>query len=327
MRWIFVLLLGLMVGACDNSLDLNAEWQDIPIVYGLISASAENQYIRVEKAFLDAARPAAEIAVIPDSIYYANLKVSIVNLDNNEEFDLVEIDGNDEGLPREDGAFADSPNILYKITSESMDLSPGQNLELQIDRGENKASVTANTTVIDTVIITLPNNRVNFSYTNNFRVQWFPKSTGNEPSIYDVGMQINYSEELIDDPDADEVYKSLFWLISKNVSDTEVLRLGREFYVFLDNNLQPDPNVRRTFRGIDVVIDAGGEEILDYTRVGQANLGITASQEIPFYTNLSEGRGIFSSRNRQVEKGVLLSPIAKDSLVNGVFTKDLNFKN
>ena len=312
--------------SCDNTLDLNAEWQDIPIVYGLLSATDDVQYIRVEKAFLDPTEGAPEVALIPDSIYYTNLEVSLINTSTNSISRLTEIDGADEGLPRGEGAFATTPNILYKIDSDDLVIKPGQSYELQINRGEAKSLVRAFTTVIDTILISQPGARINFNYTSNFRVQWFPKSTGNEPKVFDAGMVIRYDEEQANVPDSPVEQKSIFWLIDKNINDTEILTSGKEFFIFLSNNLTADPNIRRTFRGMDVVVDAGGQEILDYTRVGQANLGITASQEIPFYTNISEGRGIFSSRNRKVKTGILLTEVAKDSLVNGIFTKQLNFK-
>lgn len=328
MRYIYLgVLFCLVFLSCDNTLDLNADWEDIPIVYGLLSATEDVQYIRVEKAFLDPVKSGLEVALISDSIYYQSLDVSLVNTSTNEAFRLEEVDGADYGLPRGEGAFATIPNILYRIDSEDLVIKPGESYELQINRGESKPLVTAFATVIDTVLISQPGARINFTYSSNFRIQWFPKTTGNDPKIYDAGMVIRYDEEQANVPDSPVESKSIFWLIDKEISDTELLTSGREFYVFLSNNLEADPNILRTFRGMDVVIDAGGPEILDYTRVGQANLGITASQEIPFYTNISEGRGIFSSRNRKVKTGILLSPVAKDSLVNGVFTKQLNFKN
>lgn len=326
MKFFWCLLVGLFLSACGNEIDLNADWKDIPIVYGLLSASDTAQYIRVEKAFLDPQKAAGEIALIPDSIYYKNLKVSLLNMNTNETIMLQEVDGKNEGLVREDGAFATEPNTLYKLSSKEYKIKPGQKYELQIDRGESKDLVFAETTVIDTVIISLPGVRINFDYTSTFRVQWFPKITINAPSIYDVSMAIRYDEVNVLDPQFPIEHKTIIWPVGKNIDDTELLKLGKEFYLFLGNNLEPKNGINRIFVGIDVLVDAGGEEILNYVRVGQANLGITASQEIPFYTNLSEGRGIFSSRNQKVKKGVLLSSIAMDSLVNGQFTKQLNFR-
>jgi hypothetical protein len=327
MKMIFGFLSFLILFSCSNELDLTAEWKDIPIVYALLSVSDSDQYIRVERAFLDPLTSGEEIALIPDSLYYDNLEVTLVNLSNNSSAKLMKVFGEDEGLPRNEGAFARIPNILYKLEQNSLEISPGDQYELTIDRGESKVLITASTTIIDTILISLPGARINMDYESNFRVQWFPKTTGNDPSMYDVSMLINYEEFRLDDPDSPVTQKSELWLLSKNVMNTELQTSGLAFFNILAESLEKDVNIARIFKGIDVIIDAGGEEILDYVRIGDANLGITASQEIPFYTNISEGRGIFSSRNRKIKKRVLLSPLTKELLINGEITKDLNFLN
>ncbi|GLR20152.1 hypothetical protein [Portibacter lacus] len=326
MRYTLGIITIVLLFSCDNTLVLNAEYQDIPIVYGLLSVSEENQFIRVERAFLDPDRSATEIAVISDSIYYPSLDVQLVNLRNNEVHTLRKVNGNEIGLPRDEGAFAVDPNTLYTIGTSEMSLSAGESYELVINRGEGKEAIRATTTVVDTILITQPSTRLNFDINTNFRVSWFPKSTGNVPSVYDVSMIVNFEEVNTLDPDMEPVPVTLEWSLAKSITDeTEILKLGNEFFVFLQNNIEVKENIRRDFIGIDVVIDAGGQEILDYVRVGQANLGITASQEIPFYTNLSEGRGIFSSRNRKFKKRVLLTPVAQNVVKSNDLTKSLNF--
>jgi hypothetical protein len=326
MRLGVAMLFVFLIGACDNTLDLNAEFKDIPIVYGLLSVSDENQFIRVERAFLDPNVPAPEIAVDPSALYYPSLSVKLLNVNSNETFDLRKINGNEVGLQREEGAFAVDPNTLYTIGTEEMKLKAGETYELQIDRGEGSDIVTATTTVVDTLLITQPSGRINFDFDTNFRVRWFPKSTGNEPSVFDVFMLMYIDEVDTSNPDAEPVQRILNWSLGKSlVDESEILKRGNEFFVFLNNNLEVKENIRRDFKGIDVVVDAGGEEILDYVRVGQANLGITASQEIPFYTNLSEGRGIFSSRNRKFKRRILLTAVAQEIVKSDPLTKDLNF--
>ena len=326
MRIALAFILFIVLGSCDNTLDLNANFKDIPIVYGLLSVSDENQFIRVERAFLDPEKPASEIAVIPDSIYYPSLVVSLLNVNSGESFDLREVNGNEIGFPRQEGAFAVNPNTLYTIGTEEMKLSAGESYELRIDRGEGRDLVTAETTVVDTILITQPGARLNFDFNTNFRVRWFPKSTGSEPSVFDVSMVIHFDEVNVLDPNSEPEPKALNWSLAKSlVNETELLKVGDEFYTFLNNNLIVDGNIRRDFKGIDVIVDSGGNEILEYVRVGQANLGITASQDIPFFSNLSEGRGIFSSRNRKIKVRVLLSSVAQEIVKSDPLTKDLNF--
>ena len=71
---------------------------------------------------------------------------------------------------------------------------------------------------------------------------------------------------------------------------------------------------------------SGNSDVADYIRVGQANLGITSSGEIPTFTNVNGGLGIFGSRSVDKRVGIPFRQSTLDSLVGSVITKDLNFQ-
>jgi hypothetical protein len=56
-----------------------------------------------------------------------------------------------------------------------------------------------------------------------------------------------------------------------------------------------------------------------------ANTGITSSGEIPTYTNMSEGLGIFDSVNKFRRNGIGIQTSTRDTLKMGYLTKNLNF--
>lgn len=99
-----------------------------------------------------------------------------------------------------------------------------------------------------------------------------------------------------------------------------------EFYQFLNTNLVEDPNISRDFISFDLMITGVGEEFLKYISVGNANVGITSSELVPTFTNLSEGYGVFPSRSSTLHKGYEIDEITIDSLKNNFLTKDLNFQ-
>jgi hypothetical protein len=102
---------------------------------------------------------------------------------------------------------------------------------------------------------------------------------------------------------------------------------GRNFYSFLNGAISTDPTVKRYFKDIDLTLTSGGTEILDYVSIGQANLGITSSGEIPTYTNMDKGGlGLLSSKVRLERKKMTLSISTLDSLRLGQITKLLNFQ-
>jgi hypothetical protein len=102
---------------------------------------------------------------------------------------------------------------------------------------------------------------------------------------------------------------------------------GIEFYQAFAAALKTAPLVRsRQFKNIDIVVEAGGKEMRDYMNIGAANTGVTGAESAPTYTNLSEGYGVFSSRNRAINIGFDVNTETLDSLKNGIYTRKLGFK-
>jgi len=144
----FTLVLALLFNnSCSNDFDLNAPWQDIPVVYGLLSKLDTAHYIRVEKAFIDPTTSALELAQRPDSLYYENVDVRLEQLNGDnvvQSFNLVRVDGNLEGYQRDPGIFADAPNFLYKLRlPDNETLVDGEDYRLVINREDNLPEVSA----------------------------------------------------------------------------------------------------------------------------------------------------------------------------------------
>ena len=100
---------------------------------------------------------------------------------------------------------------------------------------------------------------------------------------------------------------------------------GLSFYNLLNTNLTASPDVSRNFRKISLDIIAGASDLEEFLRITQANTGITSAQEIPTYTNLSEGLGIFSSVYTLHIDSVNLSNASIIDLRENDLTRDLNF--
>ncbi|NNL93551.1 MAG: hypothetical protein HKO66_15020, partial [Saprospiraceae bacterium] len=82
MKYIFGLILAAAFISCDNELNVVEDFKDIPVVYGFISMSDTAQYIRVERAFIDETESALVLAQNPDSLYYLNASVTLINNDS-----------------------------------------------------------------------------------------------------------------------------------------------------------------------------------------------------------------------------------------------------
>jgi hypothetical protein len=323
----------LLLNACTTDFEIEAPWKDIPVAYAFINLQDTAHYIRIEKAFLQPGANANNIAQIADSLYYdPSVTVQLEKKTTGQKFTLQRVDGNLEGYVRTDGPFAQSPNILYKIKANAINIAPEQALRLIINRGNGLPPVTAETTVLGplTPRPTAPGNPLNLDYA---RTLVFITDIPSSAAIFDLRMLIRYREI---DPAAPEgsVAKTLEWVIKKDLEkpteNAESIRFdelkGEDFFRFVGANIDASINRQRVFESIDLIYSAGGPELRDLFRVARANTGITSSQSIPVYTNLSEGRGIFSSRRTAVRSGLTLNGPALDSLRNGIYTRQLNFQ-
>ena len=323
------LLASVFVFSCSNDFDVIAKWKDIPVVFGLIDISDSAHYIRVEKAYLDPDADALELAKIADSIYYENATVQLERVSNGQLFTLERVDGNNWGYPREDGVFATEPNWLYRIDSTEIRLKAGEQIRLHIDRGNGLPDVTSNAVVLAPMKLNTPGSSTNgFSFTNlKTNINW---SAADSAFIFDATLYVKYAEYPKTDPSM-LVYKTIEWPWARglrresnnNIFDVE--KVGIEFYELMKNNIEVNEDLKRIFLGIDVEIIAGGASLEKYVNVSLANTGITSSGEIPTYSNISEGLGIFDSVNKFRRYGVGIQDKTRDSLKMGYLTKNLNF--
>ncbi|NJK82640.1 MAG: DUF4249 family protein [Saprospiraceae bacterium] len=326
-----VVLSILFVLGCDNEIELTTEWQDIPVIYGILNKNNPVNYVRVEKAFLDPNTNAFDLAKVPDSIYYQNVLVQLERPKRNELITLQRVNATEEGITRAEGIFATEPNILYKLDlPRSEQLENGEQVRIIVTRGEASTPAIATTTILNDFIIIngQPADLINWGeYERPVRISWRPE--GEEATIYDVKFLINYDEST---NNGEFLPKVVEWIIAQNFvrEDFSSQRLGVEvlgqtFYSFLQSTLPTSSSVRRRFKSMDLQVIAGGQELLEYINLRNVNTGITSSQEIPTYTNVEGGLGVFTSINVAEKKGIQLTGPAIDSLKEGRITRNLNF--
>jgi hypothetical protein len=325
LRYIIVLGITIILSACSNDFELTEGGVDIPIVYGAISAGDTATYIRVERAFVDEQTSAYVLSKDPSKLYYDDITIQIIHVKTGKAYAMQRVDGNKEGYQRDAGAFADAPNFLYKIKRSALNFVAGDPYRLEVRRNDGNILTSATTTAIapyKNEDLTNPGPTALLSFSNNldFKLRWFGDSRA---VIHDVTFVFNVKEEV----GGKIIDKKVEWRAVKNYEKTEYAFKGREFYEFMQGAFIKDPFIKRYFQNASIILQSGGQEIRDYISIGQANLGITSSGEIPVYTNLSNGaQGLFSSTTRFVRSDIGLAQATLDSLRNGVLTKSLNFQ-
>ena len=104
---IAALLLIIFSFGCEKEFDVNAEWKEITIVYGILDVADSVHYIKVNKAFLNEATSALDLAKISDSNYYKNINVWLETGGNRTKLIRTHI------ADKEEGIFGTDSNIVY----------------------------------------------------------------------------------------------------------------------------------------------------------------------------------------------------------------------
>jgi hypothetical protein len=336
MKNLFILVLAITAfSRCNNELVTVDTWKDIPVVYGILNLNDSATYIRVEKAFVDKDKSPFQVAQIADSLYYKDITVTLIRVKNNERFNLTKVDGNTEGYVRSDGIFAKSPNYLYKIANKTLTMKADEDWRIEVLRkGDTKPLTKATTKIIGNYEVTVPGaTPVFIRYDNSFSLT--VETEEKSGKAFDVKLSLNYDEADAAKPAA-TVAKQTKWDFttsgqrrsSGTIPDPIISfsRKGQDMYEYFGSTIPATAGIIRTFKSIDFEVNIGGQEFLDYSNVGIANTGITGSQTIPTYSNIENGYGLFTSRNKTVKTGVKLSDAALELLKTGEFTKKLNFR-
>ncbi len=328
-------LLAALIGfnACSTDVDLYADYKDTPIIYGLLDASLDTNFIRINRAFSgssDNPIDATEVALIEDSCNYpGKLKAYIVKYKDaygntyvatgdTIVLDTITIDNKEEGIfyaPKQKVYFTDkhlavnSENTKYKY-------------KLFVYKGND--TVTAETGIVGGENFKILAQSLGFSSEESNRSGRIMFTSADNAVFYDVKMVFYYKETHNGGPLVDKEVQYKFGVKSTD----ELNKEGNAFYVtYAENALFTmlreaigsdtvvDPNHPHVMRYFDakpmrITVSAGGDELYNYIQVNQQT---GFSQTVPDYTNVYGGRGVFSSRVNLVQD-VRISPRAQSDL-------------
>jgi len=329
MKKIYLLLsvFAMLFTACETDFDVNAQWEETTVVYGLLDASDENplQKIKISKAFLGE-MDAYQMAQYADSINFDidELDVMIYKWGFSEIKDSVSL--NAVPTVREGDIFNDSI-VVYEFVNENSFLQKGYEYELVVKNNKSGNIVTSRTEIVSGFdfdnIFRTKNKAFQFGLYNNedfssSTITW--EDANDNGKIYQLDLIINYTEKRGD------VYDEKFLTYSLPLVDDSEDKMtieGKTFFNFLELNLTKDDEVVRYFNGIDMLMTVGSEDLETYINVNKPITGIV--QERPQFTNINNGIGLFSSRFTKIRLEYDLTSSTLDYLksVDGL---DRNFQ-
>jgi len=329
MKKIYLILsvFAIVFTACETDFDVNAEWKETTVVFGLLDAAKDIQFIKINKAFLGEA-DAELMASFSDSVNYipADLEVVLYKINFNDTIDfrvlkdtLIIKDSLDvNGDP---GIFSIENNIIYYFDSPESDnfLSSNRTYYLEIKNIKTGNTVSSTTKIIKGFNFSagIPNSGKLTFYVDvlGYRFPRFEWSSVNSPNaeVFQFNLIFHYKEN--------EVEKELLWTQTALESNDNILILsGEDFFYKLANNLEEIDGIRE-FMSIDVEMTLGTQELKTYIAVNEPITGIV--QERPQFTNINNGIGLFSSRYTKVYTGLSLSADSEKYIIDNL---DLNFQ-
>lgn len=295
------LSMGMALASCSNELNVNDPWSDITVVYALLDASQDTNWVRINRAYLGTQGVDAG-AQEPDSIYYGVLEVWLDEYNGNSLVRSFQLDYDDSSRDLNDGFFTTEGYHLYRTTE---DVQVGRNYKLRIVKGDNVPVVTAEAIVLgnDVDWISPRNNALpltlvpNTDYSVTFETQELAK-------VFEVSITARYKEYTVGDEANVRFLESVYTLPVKSVTNLNggvTLIFGYTTETLLGalmQNIPVDPNARRFLLGMDFKALAGDEDLYTYLSVNQPPTGIVT--ERPDFSNIEGGYGLFGSRSLAV---------------------------
>ena len=322
--YLLVSVFTIIFTSCDTDFDVNAEWEEVTVVYGLLDAGDEmkTQQIKISKAFLGK-MDALQMAQFADSINFdqGELAVKVIKVKNNGIRDTITLD--EVPTLRNVGVFNDSI-IVYTFENNNF-LNSNFEYELLI-----KNNITGNEVSSTTNIISGFNFDMGAGFPFGFIETWIPgnpSATKFSSTVVTWGNStdngVQYQIELIFNYNENDIAKNLIYT-SSVLEETNIFEFeGEKFFNFLKNELVKDPLIERKFLSIDLIMTVGSENLKTYRVINEEITGIV--QERPQFTNINNGIGLFSSRFTKTRKGFSIANRTIDYLTS-IDGLDRNFQ-
>ena len=329
------LLAGLaFFNACTTDVELYSNYKDIPVIYGLLDASQDTNFIRINRAFSgsnDHPINAAEVSLIADSSNYpGKLKAYMVEYTQGYgghyqptgytlELDTITIHDKEEGIFY-------SPNQKVYWTNQSLHVSTDvakYKYKLFVHKGND--TITAETNLVGGEDFKIITSTLGFMAEENDFTSKVKFTLADNAVFYDIKMVFYYRESVNGGPLTDKQVSYSFGV--KSIDDL-FQENDRVYYVnygmntlfnLLEDAIGGDtvinenhPNVYRYFdeKPMKIFVSAGGDELYNYIQI---NSQTGYAQTVPDYTNINGGYGVFSSRINKV-KEVFISSVTQTGL-------------
>lgn len=315
--FLFTLLLvsSLFWMSCDKDVELLADYEDIPIVYGLINPVDSISYLRIEKAFLTDGDVFEAAAIADSNLYSYKLNVRLYSDNVSITFDTMTVHNKEGGI-----FYAPDMMVYYAVTNEL--LNDDDEYFLEITNPVTGTIVTSSSSLIDgsRMNIDYPRNKISFDGDNSIEFESIVNGR-----LYDVNLRYHYKE--VDITTNDTTWHYVDWILPSQTSlyltggeTMYFLYSGDAFYANLLQNIPVNNSVFRLTGDCDVIVSVADETFNVYMDVNSPSTSLVIDR--PSYTNIENGYGVFASRTYKVKT----APLSANSITKLRSYEELNFR-
>ena len=322
----FTCLMALFLLSCSKDFNSNAPYRDATIVYGIINADEDVQYVKIYKGFLTDGN-AYDAAQIYDSLYYFDkITVELEEYSNGRKISSHVLDTT-TAIPRDlNGDLSAPKQLLYVINQP---INPENTYKLVITNKETGRVVTAETTVVGETVINSPSPyiaEVDITHNTTNTIKFKEASNA---SAYIIVQTFNYIEK--DKITGATTLKSL----RRNVTPSPITVNNFQYvpymlYEFICSNLEVDNTVDRYLlldSCLCFEVCAVNEPFYNYVKTSTISSSVVVDHLV--YTNIQCEDddlvfGFFGSR-RSTRNGYRLNQNSQELIVKGTKSRKLNF--
>ena len=303
--YILFLLITITFFSCETDIDVNAEYEDITVVYGLLDPALDTHYIKINKAFLGATS-ALELAADANNFDYpaGELDVIVESSDGTQYYLTRTVNE----IPKDPGIFDNSTNVLYRFVEPA--LSSNLNYTLKISNSALNKEITAETGIVGDITIDRPQASTSkfnlFSSTGEYLEYKVEVTTGNDIGRIEAKLFFNYYDIYTLASGLDSVFRSVEITLGDNrttkTGGGESLEWGLKGEIFFEKIVSAVPPMsanlsHRRLDNISLEFLIAGTELSTFMSVNAPSTSV--NQNRPNYTNIINGIGIFSSRSNK----------------------------
>lgn len=336
-KWTYLIFLGfsLLIFSCETTVDLVAEGEETPIVYGFIDATVDTQFVKITKSFVTEGN-AYTAALDPENSEYTDLLAYIIERDGNDSINSYLL--NEKVVSEKDSGVFYYPVQTVYYTSEIEFTSSQYDHNFEISFYGSEKNVSSISNVIGPFE---PNNSQalgDISFVSLFDVNgssYQSKSMKIDQQKYakryEFTLRFFYIEMYTDGSQAEKHLDFKFqpWICEglSGQEDFTFLIDGEEFYQGIENRLIAQDNeanvTRRVIGKLNYIFDFAGDDLNTFIELNKPATSFNAEQNP--YTNIDNGIGVWSSRGQMIfyDKSLLVKSIQE--LAQGQYTGSYKF--